>query len=289
MVANLARQSDQMGRLSLSLATGQRIARPSDDLTGAVRALTAMNSHRHLAGRQRATDLTEFLGTSLETATQNVADVIGEARVLAARAGNELGDTPDQDAALAEEVNQLLESLVETANHRALGRYVYGGKTPHTAPYTPTRDVNGDITGVVATPGIEDPITRLVGDAEVQVPITGPSIFAGGGDAFQALIDLRDAILASDAPAVATAAADLDAVESNVASELAAVGSFLRRIESEIADLEERTTNMEAERSRAMDTDVAEAILQLTSAETFYQAALQVSARVSQLSLVNFI
>jgi flagellin-like hook-associated protein FlgL len=38
-----------------------------------------------------------------------------------------------------------------------------------------------------------------------------------------------------------------------------------------------------------MDTDMAEAMVKLSSEETFYQAALQMAARISGLNLMSYL
>jgi flagellar hook-associated protein 3 FlgL len=178
---------------------------------------------------------------------------------------------------------------VEAANRRHHEGYVFGGKLSDLEPYAVTRDANGDITAVTARPGIDEPITRMVGERPATFPITGPGVFAGGGDLFQTLIDLRDALLADDGAAVTAAAAALELIEHNVVDSQARLGSFTNRLDAAIEALESGQLRLEAERSRLLDADMADAALRLTTEETLYQAALEMAARVSELSLVNYL
>ena len=91
-------------------------------------------------------------------------------------------------------------------------------------------------------------------------------------------------------PMVEIYAADaLDGIESHVVSQQSRIGSFLNRVDSSVVSLEERDLQAEARRSRAVDADLADAMVSLATQETLYQAALQVASRISTLSMMNYL
>jgi flagellar hook-associated protein 3 FlgL len=272
----------------LDIATGVRVHTTSDDVFAANRAMDGQNVLRRAEGLLKATDNVEFLAKAGDAALASVTDLLARARELVTRAGNDGTSSDESDQALATEVNHLLESLLEEANRRGLGgTYLFGGKTADTAPYTATRDAQGNITGVTASVGIEEPVSKPVGESVVTFPLTGPGVFADGGDLFQTLIALRDGLVAGDYAAVAAAQPSLEAIESHVATQYGKLGSFLRRISWAQDQLEEEKFAGELQRNRAMNTDLPEAVTSLSHHEALYQAALEMSARVSQLSLMR--
>jgi flagellar hook-associated protein 3 FlgL len=290
LVAMVQRNESNLSRSQLDLASGIRIRRPSDDVRGAAQALRGQAGRRRLEGLRAATEQVGHTATATESAMAEVQDLLMQARLVATEAGDASADSPEARAALAEQLNQLLEEMAEVANRRALGPgHLFGGNVTTPAPYVVTRDADGDITDVVATAGIEVPVTRMVGEAATEFPITGPGVFTDGGDIFDTLIDLRDAILADDDAEVLLAQGELDGEESHVAAEVGRLGGFLQRVQRTVENLSSREIGYEEIRSEAMDTDVAASVMELTNAETFYQAALQMSARVSQLNLMSFL
>jgi flagellar hook-associated protein 3 FlgL len=287
LLDHIARHSNLLASRQLDIASGQRIRKPSDGLFETSRAMAVMSEKREASSFASATDSTQFLAATLENGVSGVLDLVSKARAVGVRAASDPSDVGTE--ALAEEIDAALEELLEVANRRAVGSYVFAGEAATTQPYTATRDAEGNITSVSAAPGIDEPLVRLVGRAQVEVPITGPGVFTEGGDAFQTLIDLREAVLAGDHDAIQAGIDGLEAIEGHVSNRLAALGTFRNRVDEAIVRLEDESVALEQERSRAMDTDMADAMVQLSSEEFFYQAALSMSARVSNLSILNFL
>jgi len=284
------RTGGRLAELQLQVATGRRVRRPSQDIIAANQGMDSLSERRRLAGLKEATLMGRVLFVAMESAIGTATEIAGKARTLALHAGNEAEGQEEDDAAIAAEVDQLLEELVEVGNRRdPSGAYVFGGKANDNPPYTVERDADGTITAVTAAAGIDEPITRVIGEAEARVPITGPGVFADGGDFFQALIDLRDGLLNDDPDVVTNAADALDGIESHVVSQQSRIGSFLNRVDSSVVSLEERDLQAEARRSRAVDADLADAMVSLATQETLYQAALQVASRISTLSMMNYL
>jgi flagellar hook-associated protein 3 FlgL len=282
--------SERLARQRLDIATGVRIHALSDDPFASNRAMDGQSTLRRAEGLKKATESVEFLARAGEAALSSISDIVSRARELVTRAGNDGTSSDESDQALAEEVNHLLESLLEEANRRGVGgEYLFGGKTIATVPYTATRDAQGNITAVTAAAGIEEPESKPVGESVVEFPLTGPGVLSEGGDFFQVLIDLRDGLAVGDLSAVTAAQPALEGIESHVAMELGRLGSFMRRVSWADEHLDEIAFQGELQRTRAMDTDLPEAITALSHQEALYQAALEMSARVSQLSLLQFI
>lgn len=290
LMETVQRNEANLTRAQLDMATGIRIRRPSDDVRGTAQALRGQAGRRRLEGLRAATEQIGHAAKATEAGMNELQDLLLQARLVATEAGDASSDTPEGRTALAEQVNQLLEEVVEVANRRGVGPgYLFGGNVASPAPYFITRDAQGDVTDVVATAGIEDPVTRIVGEEATTFPITGPGVFTQGGDVFDTLIDLRDAILAGDHPEILVAQTELDGEETHLASQLGRLGGFIQRVDRAVDNLAEREIRYEDIRSEAMDTDIPATVLQMTNAETFYQAALQMTARVSDLNLMSFL
>lgn len=106
---------------------------------------------------------------------------------------------------------------------------------------------------------------------------------------FATLIALRDAVRADDSAAITAGMTALETDQDAVTNVQAGLGGVSAKIRAALTQLRDRAVSRELERSRAMDVDMAEAAVALSADEASYQAALQMAARVSNLSLMNLL
>jgi len=106
---------------------------------------------------------------------------------------------------------------------------------------------------------------------------------------FEIVIRLRQALDDQDFDTMATEEGRLREATSRITGINAQVGSRINRLESISDDLENQILTYEDRRSQLQDTDLAEAIIEFNAADTAYQAALASTARILNLSLVDFI
>ena len=78
---------------------------------------------------------------------------------------------------IAEEINQLLETIMQSANSKRLGRYTFAGTETTTVPFVTTRDPSGKISAV-AYNGNRETIEYNVGpNTNTVVNLTGDEVF----------------------------------------------------------------------------------------------------------------
>lgn len=120
--------------------------------------------------------------------------------------------------------------------------------------------------------------------------------YPGKTDLFQTLIQLRDTISntqglsSSDrSTALNQQIAELDRFSTALATPLsnqATQSQFLSSLQTRTTDLQ---LNLKVATSDLQSTDMAAAIVDLQQQQVLYQAGLQMTASLGQLSLVNFI
>ncbi|MEM9066756.1 MAG: flagellin [Planctomycetota bacterium] len=126
-----------------------------------------------------------------------------------------------------------------------------------------------------------DPASRvLLGEDRGQVQVD---------NLFSALIDLRDALEASDQFGIEIAGGRLDGFLSSVTETRALVGGHAGRVEQSRLFTEEQVLLDEQTRSVYADVDFAEASTRFSLLQTQLQAGLQAAAISQQLSLLNFL
>ena len=281
-------QRDLLG-LQEQLASGQRILTPSDDPIDARRAI---NTRAAIASndqylRNISTSIS-FLSVT-ETALMTVNENLQRARELVLQ-GASGTYAQDQLDSLAEEINEVLESLLDTGNQQFAGRYVFSGTRTETIPFQATRGADGEVTAVTYA-GNSGEIELATGRGSViAINEPGDQAFQDSQDIFQLLIDIRDHLRAGDQTSLGDA--DLLGLDDGVQQTnqaIARVGATQNRVSRSEFSLEDFGIALDEQLSDSIDADFAEIIVSLNAQSNAYQAALDAASRVITPSLLDFI
>jgi flagellar hook-associated protein 3 FlgL len=284
-LAGIQRSQSRAFDAQEQVTTGRRINHASDDADGAARAVRLRGQ---LAGIQRqgqnadaATSWLEATGSALG----EVTDILQRARELAVQAGNATL-SPTNRAAIADELDQLIESVRDQANTELDGRQLFSGAQTTTRPYATGSDAylggraGQDVVALDIGPGVS-----------VQVNTPGLALFGEGTTANDGLVFDTLRTLSADIRAGNTP--DLQALDRNmtaIADARAAAGATQNRVDAaktRLQDLETATTKL---LSDTEDADMAQAIMTLSTQQSAYQAALQSGASVlQQPTLMDFL
>ncbi|HYC72682.1 MAG TPA: flagellin [Opitutaceae bacterium] len=287
---DIVRQIQQLGtsqaRLQAQVATGQRITRPEDDPAAAGRVLNHQSDLRRVdqftrnADRALALSQASFSGL---TNLKKLSDRAGEIATL----GQGAASAEAMDA-YAAEVNQLLEQMLQLGNAKLGNDHLFAGAQVDAAPFAATRDAQGRITAVAYAGDAVQTAIPLSDTASVS-PFTSGATNAGVRDLMNELVALRDALSARDPAAVSAAQAGLVAGEDLLVSALAEHGAVQLRIEVNRAQQQAHGDDIVKLVTTETSVDLPDAIVRLNQAQTAYQAALQSSANIMQLSLLDYI
>ena len=289
-LADIQRSQSRAFDAQEQVSTGRRINHAADDASGAARAIRLRGE---LAGAARQTQNAEAASSWLEateSALGELTSIVQRVRELTVQAGND-SLSPTNRTAIANEVDQLVESVRDQANASIDGRFLFSGAQTTTKPYPAGSDAYAggrspqDVVALDVGPGVS-----------VQVNTAGLSIFgegtpAGDGLLFDTLRKLAADIRAGNGPAVRTT--DLQALDANLTTIMdarAAAGATQNRVDAarnRLQDVTETTTKLLSETE---DADMAKAILTLSTAQSAYQAALRSGATViQQRTLMDFL
>jgi flagellar hook-associated protein 3 FlgL len=132
-LSNINRANLDLLRVSEQIATGRAILRPSDDIIKAAtisvlddRLDRSVQVRRNLSHAAAALDV---IDTTLASATE----LAEQARTIASQQVN-VGSTASERNAQATVVEQLIQSLLATANTQSVAGYVFGGSQTSRAP-----------------------------------------------------------------------------------------------------------------------------------------------------------
>jgi len=290
MLRDLNDGLSRLSRLQDQLSSGKQISRPSDDPYGTSRALALRGELGGLDQFQRnVDDGTAWLNTS-DTALGQMSDVMQRVRELLVDGGNDTAG-PAARAAMADEIDQLAESLKQEANVQYGGRYVFSGTATDTAAYA--------LGGADRYQGDAGTITRAIGPG-VEIPINtdirgllGDGQAAGDDKLLNTLRDISDHLRGGTAAdAGALRGTDLQRLDANldVLNGIRAdVGARTNRLAIAGSRLSGLSLNSTKLLSDVEDADMAQTITQYTTQQAAYSAALKSGANIVQSSLLDFL
>lgn len=285
--------NDGLGRLSelqQRLSSGKQITRPSDDPYGTSRALALRGELAGLEQHQRSVaDGTGWLNTS-DTALSQISDSLQRVRELLVQAGSDAAG-PQARSAIADEVDQLIDSVKQEADVQYGGRYVFSGTATDTPPWP--------LGGPDGYAGDGGTITREIGpQVELAINVDLRTLLGDGQAArddrlLHVLRDVSDHLrggTAADADALRGAdlrrlEASLDALNGIRAD----VGARTNRLATAGARLGSLAVNATQLLSQTEDADMAQTITDYTTQQAAYTAALRAGSNIVQSSLLDFL
>ncbi|MBI3634969.1 MAG: hypothetical protein HY216_01965 [Candidatus Rokubacteria bacterium] len=274
------------------LATGRELTAPSDDPAGHAAATRLDGRLAGLAQFQRQAGTARDMLTASDALAGDMSNLLARAQELAL-AGADGGKGAAERAAMAAEVDGLLEEVVSRTNQQDNGSYLLGGRETLTAPLNVTR-VAGQITVATWNPrGVDGSIVLDVSESSaVQINVGGTSVLGADTDPTflpAVLVTLRDALATNNAAAVNGTLANLQAAQTRLNNTRATVGVRLAGLDRSDADLDTTTLAAKSALSALLDADMPRAAVELNQQQVVYQAALQAAAKALQPSLVEFL
>lgn len=276
IIQSLTSNQEDLFRTQKQISTSKEVSTSSDDPT---RYDRSARFHTLLARNDQLTTNIDDGLSWLQSTTSSLSSmdtIIQRVNEEGLKGRNDF--SPDVRSKVASSIESLLEELVALGNTGYAGRFVFGGTlTEGAKPFT--------FDGVAVTyNGNSAKITRKIGeDAYTTINTVGSDFSA----AFDAVLELRDALNADDNAAIDTALANLDTERSNLLNVTTLAGSVQRRLELTRDNLQVANINLRSYISQAEDVDLAEAILRFNAQELGFRAALESTARFQTLTILD--
>ncbi len=280
VLSDLNKNMEDLLEVQRQMSSGKTISRPSDNPVTISQVLTYKSVlHGQEQYIKNMEEAREWVDTS-EQALSYATNVMQRARELAIYGSN---DTMPQSSreALAAEVDQLLKEMVEIANTSYGGRYVFGGTSTSSLPFSlasgSTVNYNGD------DGRLEWEISSGV---TIPVNLHGQEIFVDAG-VFQSIINLRDRLISGIE--IDRSIGEIDEILDGFLSHRAELGAKSKRLEMSLERAEEFNVSITKLLSHEEDVDLAEVAMNFKLRENAYRAALMTGAQIIQPSLLDFL
>lgn len=282
LLRNLNLNMNRMDTWQNQLSTTKRINKPSDDPVGI--SYTMRYRSEIGATEQYEKNVNSAISwlENTDTTLGQVGDIFHKVRVLTTQAANST-NSDEALIAIREEISQLREQLVSTANTHFNGKYIFNGQMTDVKPY------DSDPLVLTDNGAIEFEIGAGV---KIAVNVSGNDVFgelSEDDNAFRILDDLIIALTDADFQEISAIIGRIDSRFDTVLEMRTDAGAKVNRLELAGERLEDIKHNLTTLQSKTEDADIAEVIVQLKMAENVYQASLSVGAMLIRPSLIDFI
>jgi flagellar hook-associated protein 3 FlgL len=290
---DLNNTQNQITQTNEQISSGYRVNVASDDPTDIATILGYQNQANQITQVQTNLGLANTQATAADTALAAANTLLNELTSLAAQ-GASSTSTAATNAALGQQVQGIAQQLVNLANTRVQGQYIFGGDDPSTQPYAFNWSVSGGATQT-NTATNTDTIQDINGQTTVP-RMTAQQIFdaqnANGtlaaGNIFQAVYALGTALQNNDLSAIQAATQSIAAASTQLQQATTFYGNVEDWIQNATSTASSALTNVQGEVSSLRDTDLASAATQLTTEQTALQAAISAHGSLDVKSLFDY-
>ena len=280
---NVNRNRSEMAKLEEQLSTQKSVNKPSDNPT-------AYSDGRNLEAevkknQQYQTNIDSGLtqANSASDAMTQMQDELTKLKTLSLQGTN--GNMSQSDLnTLANNVDQLKQSMVQLGNTQIQGRYLFGGTKSDKPPFT----LSGN---TVTYNGNSDSLNIQISDSStVSVSRDGNTLMNyKSGDTIFSMMDRISADLRSgNTQGVRNELGNLDTAVSHVSDLNGQLGNTINQMQFTKNQFDTSNINLQSNISNLTDADYASVISQFQSLQTAYSAALSVHSQIMSNNLAKY-
>jgi flagellar hook-associated protein 3 FlgL len=272
---------ERVQQAQTEVTTGDKINQPSDDPAGAADLvrLTGEKSEidQYLSNAASAKNRLDYTDTALDGVQTMVQRVITLGQLAVSDPSNPAG-------AYTTEMNGIRRQLVSAANTSFQGSFLFGGTVTNKPPYVLQSDQSVTYQGNSSAFQVQ---TGRVSTLQTQIP--GDQVFSGSINVFDAVKQLSDAIAAGNKSAIQTQVTSLQQYYDSLSVVRSQVGALSNAAQNTQSDLQSYELARASDQSRIQSADLAQASTDFTQDQTALQAAIAAGAKISQISILNYL
>ncbi|HEX3157033.1 MAG TPA: flagellar hook-associated protein FlgL [Gemmatimonadaceae bacterium] len=282
----LQRGSEQVARAERRVTTGLRLSKASDDPSAAGEVMGARSGLRALTQYQRNVDSASSRASAEEGVLDQLGTILIRARELAVSQATATATTESRRVVKAE-VDQLFRFAVSLGNTQFAGDHIFGGERLDVAPFAVVEGPPLDFTSTMPTGSAQ---TEISSGQWLTATHDGTEVFGTpAGGVLASLAALSAALGADDQDAIGATLADLRASNNHVDDLTGAIGARVNQLDITKANLVALTGTLNTYRSSVEEVDFEEAVTELVSRQTAFQAAMLATSKVMGMNLTDYL
>ena len=282
---NILRQANELKKIEEKVASGKNMNRLSDDPVALVSSLGLRNTLERIGQYQRNMDM----GKSWLDLSTTVIKQGSELADRAQKISTELStgtQTAEMRASLSAEISEIMDEAAGLGNTQLSGKYIFAGYQTGTAPFSKT--TSGGLETVLYA-GDTNNFQIAVGPNEnLTLGKNGQEVWVDSG-LFTSLGNLKQAIDNNDLAGIRQQAVALQSAEDYLNAQESDVGIRQNRLQRKQEILSQLNLTLQNQLDGLENADYNEVIVEMQQQQKAYEIALEASAMVSQVSLLDYL
>ncbi len=278
----LQTRQNKVAEIQAKLGSGKQLLHPSENPSKADLISRLESGKERQAVYGKNVDAAQTRLTSEEAVLTSMTQIMQRITELTVQGGN---DTlaPEDRAVIAAEVKALRDELLNLANTQDInGNYIFSGNKVQAPAFVENS------SGVVTYNGDHGRLQINVSDVRrLSINTIGPELFSTAD--FAALDDLVTKLNADNGSGIRSAISAVETINNKLTVSYGTMASRVAAIESQRTIIEDTELRIDELLLREDDLDYAEAVTELTQESVALQALQASFAKLSQLTLFNFI
>jgi len=291
-IYNLQKAQTTLNKLTYLSTSEQNINQPSDNPT-ATSTLLNINDSLNAINQYSTniTNATTILNVTNDALT-GISDSIAQAKKLMASMTSG-SDDPSTRQSAYDQLAAIKQQIIDYGNTQSGDSYVFGGTDTSTPPFSSTSNAYSGNS--------QQSKVEVTTNSYQTVNITGDRLLGGSGsnpsygttNILQTLDNLMaavgDSTTASNVANIQQYTSDLDAGATQVNNAQVDVAARLQRLDTMSTMNTNNKNTLENVIDNIQSVDLTTVGTELNQQQTAYQAALSATAKISQLSLLNYL
>lgn len=294
---NLNNNMKSVYKYQEQLSTMEQVSRPSDDPLKVSKVLDLNNeikqNEEYKSTINDSIDFTNAQDSALANATNSMQRIY----TLAQQAANGTYNDQDRDA-IKTEVENEIDTLMDSLNTSFGGRYIFAGNNTTTKPFEKTVDAEGNFTGIkyngtTEEDGISGNTTKEIArGVNVELQTDGRALMNSQSAEDNLGSFFNELLTALDDNNTEDIGGDLlgrvDSEMNNIVNLRTNIGATTNRLKAAKDRNESEFLNLKTTYSNTQDIDLAETYMQYSMEMVAYEASLQMGNKILQNSLLNY-
>lgn len=278
MLRNIFKSQAQMDKYLEQINTGKKIRKPSDDPVIAMKGIGYRTEVAEVTQyRRNSGEVWNWMDHS-DDVLDKATKVMQRLEYLAVQASNDTYSESERSSIL-EEVEQLKQQMIDLANTKVNGKFIFNGTNTDDAP------IGNDENGLTFPDDINDVMIEVSKGIFIQANVDPTDIF--NETLFNSIENFKTALETGEN--ISTSIEELNQGMISIVDGRAALGARMNRLELIDNRLEHQEIIATDIMKKNEGVDFEEAVTNLLTQEVLHRAALSASAKIIQPSLIDFL
>lgn len=275
----------EAGRIQSDLSSGRKVRLPSQEPVSFQRARITQENIRKEEQFQNNIDSGLRQSRLVQDTLDKMIDGLVEVKSLTVNGASD-SYGPKNRESMADQIEGIKVTLANSLNLSYGDRYLFAGTNSDQQPF----EVD-EATGIVTNnSNANGPIIKAGDGVNIEFSVTGTELAnTPAGDIFTVLNDLETAFRANDQQTINDYLGNMDDVIEHVTDLTSKLGNNINRMEYMYEQYESSKITQNADVSKLVDTDFAEAFSEMQRNQVAYESAMAVHTTMFQNTLLDYL